>query len=98
MISTVLYCWCGIGAGGCHVAYTAQGLVRRLRGGCGRAALVLSLVSGCSLMLLVVLGLGLSGAVCCFVSTAPVCVGVRWVLPWCFPAALGLANVLRSLL
>ena len=52
--------------------------------------LLRSLVSGCSLMLFVRLRLGLSGAVCCFVSAAPVCAG-------CFrpsPAALGLARVL----
>ena len=52
--------------------------------------LLLSRVSGCSLMLFVRLRLGLLGAVCCFVSADPVRVG-------CFlpsPAALGLASVL----
>ena len=52
--------------------------------------LLLSLVSGCSLMLIVVLHLGLLVAVCCVVSTAPVCIGCFLLLP----AALGLASVL----
>ena len=41
-------------------------------------------------MLIVVLHLGLLVAVCCVVSTAPVCIGCFLLLP----AALGLASVL----
>ena len=52
--------------------------------------LLLSLVSGCSLILFVRLRLRLLGAVCCFASTAPACVGCSLPLP----AALALASVL----
>ena len=52
--------------------------------------LLLSPVSGCSLMLLVALRFGLLGAVCCFASTASVCVGCFLL----FPASLGLVRVL----
>ena len=51
---------------------------------------LLSLVSGCSLMLFVVLRLGLLGAVCCFVSAVSVRIGC--FLP--LPAALDLASLL----
>ena len=51
---------------------------------------LLSLVSGCSLMLFVVLRLGLLGAVCCFVSAVSVRIGC--FLP--LPAALDLAGVI----
>ena len=54
--------------------------------------LLLSLMSGCSLILHVALRFGLLGAVCCFVSTAPVCVGCFLL----FPATVGLASVLPS--
>ena len=55
--------------------------------------LLLSLVSGCSLILFIRLHSGLFGAVCWFVSAAPVRVG--FFLP--LPAAWGLVRVLPFL-
>ena len=52
--------------------------------------LLLSLVSGCSLMLFTRLRLGLLGPGCCFAAAAAVCVGCFLLLP----AALGLTGVL----
>ena len=75
----VLYCWCDTGAGGgwgSHFLSGARGLPHASVVAVGTAILLLlSLVSECSLMLLVRLRLGLLGAVCCFVSATPVRVG-----------------------
>ena len=91
MVSTVwsaLYCWCDTGAG---LHFGRQGLPGTSVVAVGAVLLLLlCLVLGRSLTLFFRLCLGLFGAVCCFVSAAPVHNGC--LLP--LLAALGLASVL----
>ena len=96
MVSTVgcvLYCWCDTGTGGGWgpgYLLGARDLPSTSVLSVGEVLLLLlSLVSGCSSILFLRLHSRLLGAVCCFVSAAPVCVGC--FLP--LLAALGLVSV-----
>ena len=93
-VSTVLYYWCATRADGGWGPGCLSGtgcLPRASMVAVGAVLLLLlSLVSGCSLMPFVRLRLGLLGTVCCFISAAPVCVGC--FLP--LPAVLGVPSVL----
>ena len=89
----ILYCWGDTGRRrlGARLSFGHRGFAWRLLVAVGAVLLLLlSLVSECSLMIFPRLRLGLLGAVCCFVSAAPLHVGC--FLP--LPAALGLAIVL----